>query len=72
MIPILYEKDAVDFENNGIGHLTDTVSFKVTEERNSHPELTFQYPISGIWYNRIAEGAIVSLFINPADNLGEI
>ena len=59
MIPILYEKDAVDFENNGIGHLTDTVSFKVTEERNSHPELTFQYPISGIWYNRITEGMIV-------------
>jgi len=59
MIPILYEKDTVNFENNGIGHLTDTVSFKVTEARNSHPELTFQYPTSGIWYNRITEGSII-------------
>ncbi len=69
MIPILYEKDAVNFENNGIGHLTDTVSFKVTDERNSHPELTFQYPTSGIWYHRITEGSIIKGKANDTSEL---
>ena len=69
MIPILYEKNAVNFENNGIGHLTDTVSFKVTDERNSHPELTFQYPTSGIWYHRITEGSIIKGKANDTSEL---
>lgn len=69
MIPILYEKDAVNFDHNGIGPLKDTISFKVKDERNTHPELTFQYPISGIWYNRITEGSIVKGKANDTSEL---
>lgn len=69
MIPILYEKDAVSFDHNGIGPLRDTISFKVKDERNTHPELTFQYPIFGIWYNRITEGSIVKGKANDTSEL---
>lgn len=54
MIPILFDSKATSFETNGLGHLTDTVSCKVTEERNGIFELTMEYPVTGIHYEEIA------------------
>ena len=59
MIPILYAKNTEDFDNNGIGVLTETVKATVTEERNGSFELSFQYPISGRWFNQIEDGCII-------------
>ena len=68
MIPVLYQKRASDFENNGIGRLIDAVSCKVTEERNGRYELTLQYPISGAWYANIQEGSIIKARVNDDEN----
>lgn len=54
MIPILFDSKATSFSTNGLGHLTDTVSCKVTEERNGIFELTMEYPVTGIHYEEIA------------------
>ena len=48
MNPILYE--TTDTTNLGLGTLTDTISCKVTEERNGSYELEMQYPISGVHF----------------------
>ncbi len=59
MIPILYDKNTTDFSNNGLGFLKDTLSCLITEERNGSYELSLQYPITGQWYDLIADGCIV-------------
>lgn len=69
MIPILYSKSAQNFENNGIGHLRDAISCKVSEERNGTFELTLQYPITGAWYSDIAEGCIIKAKANETSDL---
>ncbi len=69
MIPILYEKNASDFGNNGIGHLKDTISCKVTEERNGAYTLNLQYPIAGAWYRSITEGSIIKAKVNETSEL---
>lgn len=47
MIPILYEETETAFTTNGIGRLSDTISCKVTEERNGIYELEMVYPVTG-------------------------
>lgn len=64
MIPILYNKTAVDFSGNGIGFLIDSLKCKVTEERNGAYELEMQYPISGQWYSDLCDGAIIKAKAN--------
>ena len=64
MIPILYAKNESVFSHNGIGVLKDTVSAIVTEERNGSYELSLQYPITGQWYENIAEGCIIKAKAN--------
>lgn len=59
MIPILYESTETAFTSNGIGRLSDCISCEVTEERNGEFEVEFQYPITGIHYEDIAEGRII-------------
>ena len=59
MIPILYDKNEQDFSHNGIGYLVDAVKAVVTEERNGIYELSFQYPITGMWYDKIEKGSII-------------
>ena len=41
MIPILFEKDETQFDNNGLGRLRDMISCIVTEERNGIYECDF-------------------------------
>ena len=69
MIPILYAKNASAFGNNGIGHLKDAISCKVTEERNGAYTLTLQYPIGGAWYESITEGSIIKAKANETSEL---
>ena len=45
--PILYEANTVDFNNNGLGALTEAMFSQVTEERNGIFELSVVYPMSG-------------------------
>ena len=49
--PILYAD--TDTTNLGLGTLADTISCKVTEERNGSYELEMQYPISGVHFAEI-------------------
>lgn len=45
---ILYNATEQDFKTNGIGVLTDAISWTVTEEINGEYELEMEYPINGI------------------------
>lgn len=62
MIPILYYQNTpiADMMTNGIGRLADCISCTCTEERNGIYEVEFQYPITGIHYNEISIGKIIS------------
>ena len=59
MIPILYEGDVTDFNNNGLGRLSDAIKCTVEEERNGTFELEMTYPITGIHYSDIAVNRII-------------
>ena len=59
MIPILFERNETQFNNNGIGRLSDTISCIVTEERNGIYELELIYPMTGERFKDIQEGRII-------------
>lgn len=61
MKPILYEAGTTNFNNNGIGRLSDCISCLVTEERNGIFEVEFEYPITGRYYSEIQEGRIITI-----------
>lgn len=60
---LLYPSTETEFQNNGLGALSDAISCTVTEERNGMYELEMQYPVSGSHYGEIANRAI--LFCKP-------
>ena len=60
MIPVLYNADETRFINNGHGRLTDCISCVVTEERNGIYEMEFEYPITGVHFDEIILGRIVT------------
>lgn len=62
---LLYESNEIEFENNGLGGLSDAISCTVTEERNGVFELELQYPITGIHYGDIVKRRIVMAKPNP-------
>lgn len=59
MIPILYPANEQNFENNGIGRLSDAVSCAVSEERNGPFELEMEYPVDGEHYSDIALSCLI-------------
>ena len=59
MIPILYDKSEKLFKNNGIGRLSDTISCKVTEKRNSTYQVVLEYPTQGKLSNHLKTGNII-------------
>lgn len=61
MIPILYDNNERTFASNGLGRLTDCLECTVTEQRNGVYEAEFIYPITGVHYNDIIEGRIISV-----------
>ena len=68
MKPILYEANAVDFNNNGLGALTEAMFSQVTEERNGILELSVVYPMSGKLYDRISEHMLLKVKPNKVDD----
>lgn len=67
MIPILYDAFETDFETNGIGLLTDTVSCQATEERNGAYEAILTYPAKGHLSEYIKEQSIIKIKANDTD-----
>lgn len=59
MIPILYDKSEKLFKNNGIGRLSDTISCKVTEKRNSTYQVVLEYPTQGKLAEHLKTGNII-------------
>ena len=66
--PILYEANTVDFNNNGLGALTEAMFSQVTEERNGIFELSVVYPMSGKLYDRISEHMLLKVKPNKVDD----
>lgn len=60
MIPILFQKDELNFTSNGLGRLVDMVDCEVSEELNGSYEIEFQYPIGGALFDYMIEnGGVV-------------
>lgn len=60
MIPILFQKDELNFTSNGLGRLVDMVDCEVSEELNGPYEIEFQYPIGGALFDyMIKNGGVV-------------
>lgn len=68
MIPILFEPTATQFNTFGVGHLTDSISPHVVEERNGEFTLELQYPIDGEHYDEIVMRSIILAKPNPQQN----
>lgn len=68
MIPILYESWETEFSTNGIGRLRDVISVTVTEERNGVFECDFEYPVSGVYFDRIKLGQIITVKHDDTDD----
>lgn len=65
MNPVLYESTETEFQTNGLGVLSDTISCEVTEETNGAYELTLEYPMTGIHYSEIKQRRIIFVKPNP-------
>lgn len=65
MIPILFAPTDTTFETFGIGHLTDSISPHVVEERNGEFTFEMQYPIDGQHYEEIVMRSIILAKPNP-------
>ena len=61
MIPILFESNETEFNNNGLGRLRDCISCMVTEERNGVYECDFEYPVTAEDFNDIQIGRIIGV-----------
>ena len=69
MLPILYEKDEINFATNGLARLTDCVSCSCIEERNGIYEVDFEYPVDGANFDLIQCGRIIGV---THDDSGDI
>lgn len=65
MKPILFPSTATEFNTQGLGVLTDTISCTSTEERNSAFELTMQYPDTGVHFGEITDRCIIYAIPSP-------
>lgn len=59
MIPILYSKEEKNFISNGLGRLSESISCKVTEKRNSTYQVTLEYPVQGKLSEHLKVGNII-------------
>lgn len=69
MFPILYDSKETEFISNGLGRLRDCISCVVTEERNGIYECDFEYPVTGVNFDRIQLGRVVGV---THDDSGDI
>lgn len=68
MIPRLYPADEREFDNNGLGRLSDALSATVYVELNGEYEATIQYPITGAHYDAIKIRSIIVLKVDPVSD----
>jgi len=61
----LFTPLTTQFNNLGIGILSDAVTAKIKEDRNGQFTLTFTYPMTGIHYDHLEVGYIVTAKPNP-------
>lgn len=61
MLPILFEKDEINFATNGLARLTDCISCSCVEERNGIFEVDFEYPVDGEFFDLIQCGRIIGV-----------
>lgn len=59
MIPILYKADATEYENYGIGALSECTLCEVTEERNGAFECTLKYPVTGRLFSELKNERLI-------------
>ena len=69
MIPILYDRNERDFDNNGLGRLRDCITCVVTEERNGIYECDFEYPVSAEDFKEITIGRIIGVTHDETDDI---
>ena len=65
---LLYDVTEQDFDNNGLGPLSDATSCTVTEERNGVYELKMVYPSSGPLFSELTDDRIIFCKANPYDD----
>lgn len=68
MTPILLEPDSFKLDDR-IGFLVDALKALVTEERNGKYEMSFQYPITGKWFDQINVGSLIMVKPNDTTNV---
>ena len=61
MLPILFEKDEINFATNGLARLPDCISCSCVEERNGIYEVDFEYPVDGANFDLIQCGRIIGV-----------
>ena len=69
MLPILYESNTTDFNNNGLGFIKNCTKCKVVEVRNGLYELELEMLTNDRLANNIAVGMFLKVRANPHDNL---
>lgn len=69
MIPILYENTETSFTSNGLGRLRDCISCVCVEGRNDVYEVDFEYPVTGINYEKIKLGRIIAVEHDDSDDI---
>lgn len=68
MKPIIFAKEAAEFNSRGLGTLTDAISCEVTEERNGTYELQLTYPDNGQHVAEIKNDNIIKAKPNEKGN----
>lgn len=62
---ILYDINEINFNNNGLGFLSEMISCNVAESRNGEFELKATYPSTGALFNEIYNDRIIMCKPNP-------
>jgi len=65
VIPVLYDSTATTFTSCGIGELPDTLSSKVTEQRNGLCSLELEHPVDSRRYSDLAPGRLIKTASQP-------
>lgn len=63
----IYSSSTTDFNNNGLGFLTDTIDAKVTEILNGEMSLSLVYPIGGHLSDHLVEENIIKTDIGEGN-----
>lgn len=70
MFPILYEQITAGIvpEHNGLGVLSDCPLCECEQIKNDKYDIVFEYPITGIHAQEIAERRVIKIKANPTDD----